>query len=188
MKDKTKKLSKYLSLILRHRPDKIGVTLDNAGWVNIDILLKAMRSKGNANWSRKILEEVVKNNDKKRFSISEDGKRIRASQGHSINVNLDYKPVEPPSQLFHGTVKSSLDSIWDNGLQKMKRHHVHLSTDTDTAKKVGSRRGNPIVLTIDSARMYDDGYIFYLSDNEVWLTDHVPSRYISFIVVKCVNE
>jgi len=181
VKDKTKRRSKYLSLILRHRPDKVGITLDDAGWVNVDTLLKAMKAKGDAGWSREILEEVVRNNDKKRFLISEDGKRIRASQGHSIDINLGYETVEPPTELFHGTVKSSLDSIWDNGLQKMKRHHVHLSTDTDTAKKVGSRRGNPIVLVIDSAQMYDDGYVFYLSDNEVWLTDHVPSQYISFV-------
>jgi putative RNA 2'-phosphotransferase len=181
MKDKAKKKSKYLSLILRHRPDLIGIKLDEAGWVKIDILLKAIKANGDKSWSREILEEVVRNNDKKRFSISEDGKRIRANQGHSVDIKLGYEPTEPPSCLFHGTVGKVLDSIWDNGLQKMKRHHVHLSADIETAKKVGSRRGSPIVLMIDATRMYEDGHEFYLSDNGVWLVDHVPSQYFSIV-------
>lgn len=180
MKDKTKKHSKFLSLILRHRPDIVGVTLDEAGWVDIDILLKAIKSEEDNSWSREELERIVRDNDKKRFSISDDGKRIRASQGHSIDVKLNYDPVEPPSHLFHGTIGKFLDDIWANGLQKMKRHHVHLSADIETAKQVGSRRGNPVVLMIDSVQMYKDGYIFYLSDNGVWLTDHVPHKYLSF--------
>ena len=179
MSNKIKKQSKFLSLILRHRPEKVGITLDSAGWINVDNLLKAMKRNGHTGWSRSVLAEVVRDNDKKRFSFSDDGKCIRANQGHSVEVNLEYDPVEPPSQLFHGTVGSSLDNIWDSGLQKMKRHHVHLSRDTETAKQVGSRRGNPIILLIDAAQMYSDGYVFYLSDNGVWLTDHVPSKYLS---------
>lgn len=168
-------------MILRHKPETVGVVLDKSGWIDIDILLSAIKSSGNSGWSRELLEEIVRDNDKKRFSISEDGKQIRANQGHSVKVNLDYEPTEPPSKLFHGTVKKFVDSIKVNGLQKMKRHHVHLSADVGTAKQVGSRRGSPVIFVVDATRMYKDGYEFYISDNGVWLTDHVPFKYLEFV-------
>ena len=171
--------SKFLSFVLRHEPGAIGVTLDRNGWVEIDHLVEQCRAHGKQ-LSREILETIVATSPKQRFAISEDGQRVRASQGHSIDVELGYAPQEPPEQLFHGTVSSSLPSIRSTGLQKMDRHHVHLSPDLATAQTVGMRRGKPVVLRIAAARMHRAGHVFFLSANGVWLTERVPPEYIEF--------
>jgi putative RNA 2'-phosphotransferase len=170
-------ISKFLSLVLRHKPQTIGIALDTEGWVPIDELLTAA-GKTKRPITREQLEEVVATNDKKRFSISADGQRIRANQGHSIEVDLNLRPVEPPELLYHGTVERFLASIREKGLVRGKRHHVHLSRDRETAQRVGQRRGRPIVLVIDAGRMHREGYTFYLSENGVWLTEAVPPQYM----------
>lgn len=176
---RTIKISKFLSLVLRHEPQTIGITLDSAGWVDVRTLLDAMTAHGFAILGEE-LREVVATNDKKRFAFSEDGSRIRASQGHSVEVELGYAPAALPELLYHGTVEKCLDSIRQSGLNKGERHHVHLSPDRVTADKVGQRRGRPVILTIGSGQMHRDGLPFYLSANGVWLTEHVPAQYIEF--------
>jgi putative RNA 2'-phosphotransferase len=178
-KQRTTKLSKFLSLVLRHQPETIGITLDSAGWVPVQELLDALRRKS---WpvSEAQLQEVVASSDKKRFSFSDDGLLIRANQGHSVDVELGYEPVVPPEVLFHGTVNEFLPSIREVGLIKGQRHHVHLSLEVTTAQSVGQRRGLPVILKIRSAEMHGDGHVFYVSDNGVWLTEHVPAKYIQF--------
>ena len=174
------KRSKFLSLVLRHRPEAIGVTLDENGWVDVDVLLEACREKGQG-MTREELAETVRTNDKQRFAFSPDGLRIRANQGHSVAVNLGLEPKTPPDVLYHGTTDRFLESILKQGLQKRKRHHVHLSRDPVTATSVGGRRGRPMVLHIDTARMHADGFLFYCSENNVWLTDEVPAEYIAVV-------
>jgi len=176
----TRKASKFLSLILRHKPETINIKLDSEGWVSVTDLLAGMHRKGWDTFTKENLEEVVKDNNKQRFSFNESKTKIRANQGHSIQVDLGLKPTEPPDNLFHGTVSKFMDSIKSEGLKKVSRQHVHLSVDITTANNVGSRRGKPVILTINSRRMYDDGYTFYLSKNGVWLTDQVPYCYIDF--------
>jgi putative RNA 2'-phosphotransferase len=171
--------SKFLSFVLRHQPDAIGIRLDPSGWVKVDQLLAACRAHGR-HLSRDELHQIVATSSKRRFALSADGERIRASQGHSVAVELDYPPSQPPEVLFHGTVASSLDAIRTNGLRKMKRHHVHLSPDVETARAVGGRRGQPVVLRVSAGRMHADGYVFYVSANGVWLTDEVPPAYLTF--------
>lgn len=171
------KLSKYLARHLRHQPEALGLTLDPGGWVAVDALLAAMRRHG-IELSRAQLDEIVARNNKQRFSFDETGTRIRANQGHSIPVDLQLAPATPPDALYHGTSKATIGPILREGLQKMRRQHVHLSRDKATAIKVGSRHGAPIVLLVDAAAMARDGYQFFLSDNGVWLTDHVPPRYL----------
>ena len=172
-------LSKFLSWVLRHEPGAIGLELDRNGWVEIDRLLEACRAHGEM-LSRDLLAEIVATSPKQRFAISEDGLRIRASQGHSIEIELGYQPEEPPELLFHGTVASSVAAIRADGLSRMERHHVHLSPDVATARSVGMRRGKPVVLRIAAGRMRRDGHVFFLSANGVWLTEHVPPGYIEF--------
>jgi putative RNA 2'-phosphotransferase len=162
---------------LRHRPDEIGIALDEQGWVAIDELLVACAAHGRP-IAREELEAVVATSDKRRFAVSDDGLRIRASQGHSVEVDLGYAPAEPPERLYHGTATRNLASIRAEGLNKGSRHHVHLSSDDATARSVGARYGKPIVLTIRAGEMARDGFPFYLSANGVWLTDHVPVRYV----------
>jgi putative RNA 2'-phosphotransferase len=171
--------SKFLSLVLRHEPDRIGVQLDNAGWIGVDELLAACRRHGTP-IERAELEEIVATSEKKRFAFSEDGQCIRASQGHSIEVSLGYAPQSPPSQLYHGTATWFLDSIRVEGLTKRERHHVHLSADMETAHKVGQRHGKPAVLIVNAQAMQAAGHSFYLSENGVWLTDQVPAEFIEF--------
>ena len=171
-------LSKTLSYILRHDPGKFGLTLDAQGWCVVDELLAALAARGTA-CTRELLETVVEQNDKKRFAFSPDGAKIRASQGHSLPVELAYTPARPPAVLFHGTADRFLDSILKAGLQKRQRHHVHLSPDVETALSVGRRHGRPVVLTVQAGRMAADGYLFYRSANGVWLTDAVPAGYLS---------
>jgi len=180
MDEKQKKIiSKFLSLILRHRPETIGLKLDNNGWADIEELL-SKSEKNNRLFSKEDLEEVVTTNDKQRFIFNESKTKVRANQGHSIEVELDLQSQVPPELLYHGTVEKFVTSIRTEGLQKMSRQHVHLSKDIETAEKVGSRRGEAIILCVSSGVMYKDGYIFYLSENGVWLTDNVPSVYVNF--------
>jgi putative RNA 2'-phosphotransferase len=169
--------SKFLSLVLRHHPEKIGLTLDDQGWVEIDALLAAANRSGKR-LTRPLLERVVRENDKQRFAISPDGKRIRASHGHSVQVDLGLTPVQPPDLLYHGTVARFLDSIREQGLVRGSRQYVHLSPDATTARKVGQRRGRPILLVVEAGRMWRDGGKFYLAPNGVWLTEAVPPRYL----------
>jgi putative RNA 2'-phosphotransferase len=178
MKVDVVKTSKFLSLVLRHQPQKIGLTLDSAGWVNVQELLAACNAHGKR-MTLAELEAVVRDNDKQRFAFSEDGLRIRASQGHSVEVELQYEPAIPPPILYHGTVKRFLASIKTNGLVKGNRHHVHLSADVNTAENVGNRRGKAIVLEVLSGQMHEDGYQFFLSANGVWMTDTVPPQYLT---------
>jgi putative RNA 2'-phosphotransferase len=173
------KISKFLSLILRHNPDMIGLPLDENGWADVEDLLARSARHGNI-FSREELEEVIATNDKQRFSFSEDKIRVRANQGHSIEVELQLEEKIPPVVLYHGTVEKFLSNIREEGLRKMTRHHVHLSKDRETAEKVGERRGSAIILTIRSEEMSRDGLVFYVSANGVWLTEHVPTKYIDF--------
>ncbi|WP_420551443.1 RNA 2'-phosphotransferase [Tenacibaculum aiptasiae] len=176
----TKRISKFLSLLLRHKPEKIGLTLDKNGWALVDELLIKSKKSGTS-FTRENLDYVVMTNDKKRFSFNDDKTKIRASQGHSIkNVEVLTETQTPPPFLYHGTVSKFISSIKEIGLQKMNRQHVHLSIDKETAIKVASRRGKAIILTVNSAEMYQKGYKFYISDNGVWLTDNVPSHFIQF--------
>jgi putative RNA 2'-phosphotransferase len=175
MKPELVSKSKFLSLVLRHKPEEIGLTLDPNGWADVHELL--IRSK----MDLQTLEEIVATNEKKRFAFNEDKTKIRASQGHSIEVDLQYKPAVPPSVLYHGTALRFLDSIMKTGLEKKGRQHVHLSKDTKTALDVGKRHGQPAVLEVDSKEMLARGHKFYLSDNGVWLTDNVPTMFLSHI-------
>jgi putative RNA 2'-phosphotransferase len=167
------RLSKRLSYVLRHRPDSVGLTLDDAGWVDVDELLAAL------GMTRDELEHVVATNDKRRFAFDQAGTRIRASQGHSVAVQLGLAPVEPPPVLFHGTPERNLAAIRAEGLRPGNRHAVHLSPDEATARVVGARRGRPVVLAVDAAAMAADGVVFTQSANGVWLVDAVPPRYLS---------
>lgn len=169
--------SKFLSLVLRHRPEHIGIALDSAGWVDVDELLAAAGRSGFA-LDRATLERVVADNDKRRFAFSDDGARIRASQGHSVAVELGLEPQAPPDVLFHGTATRFLDSIRREGLSPGSRTHVHLSEDEATAVEVGRRHGKPAVLRIDAGGMHRDGHAFVRSENGVWLTPAVPAGYI----------
>jgi putative RNA 2'-phosphotransferase len=170
--------SKFLSLVLRHAPEKIGVELDENGWIDVEILLEAMARNGKT-LTRSDLERIVTENDKKRFAFSENGLRIRANQGHSVEVDLALQPCIPPELLFHGTPEGFVASILSTGLNKGQRHHVHLSADRLTATKVGERRGLPIILEVQAGEMHRTGHIFYKSENGVWLVDAVPAVYIS---------
>lgn len=175
-----KKISKQLSYVLRHRPDSVGLELEDGGWVCVDSLLAALARNGQM-VSHPVLERVVAENDKQRFEFSEDGLRIRARQGHSADVELGYAPAMPPDVLFHGTATRFLESILQQGLVKGRRHHVHMSTNRETMLQVGMRHGKPVLLAIDTKQMYEDGYEFFVTGNEVWLTDHVPPKYLTAI-------
>ncbi|KUJ61504.1 RNA 2'-phosphotransferase [Flavobacteriaceae bacterium CRH] len=182
MNEKTaKNISKFLSLVLRHSPETINLKLDENGWADVEELILKCNNRGSQNqMTAELLNYVVENNDKKRFAFNDDKTKIRASQGHSISVELNLNEAEPSEFLYHGTVEKFLESIKKEGLQKMSRQHVHLSKDKETAIKVGGRRGVPQILTIKSGEMFKDGFKFYLSENNVWLTDEVPVRYIQF--------
>jgi putative RNA 2'-phosphotransferase len=179
MSDCAVRISKFLSLVLRHQPEKIGLNLSQSGWASVERLIEASRRHG-IEFTLDELQNIVASNDKRRFSLSEDGLWIRANQGHSIEVELGYAPAVPSEILYHGTAERFLASIKQQGLIKGKRHHVHLSADVDTATKVGRRHGKPVVLRIEAGRMRQDGFIFYLSSNGVWLTERVPARYLGF--------
>lgn len=175
----TKGISKFLSFVLRHSPETIGLSLDENGWANVDELLQKSSRDGKV-LTIEMLTHVVESNDKKRFAFNNDKSKIRASQGHSIEIELNLKAVTPPEQLYHGTVAKYLEGIKKEGLLKMSRQHVHLSKDKETAVKVGSRRGLAQILTVNAGEMHRAGFQFFLSDNGVWLTDSVPENYIAF--------
>lgn len=174
---RTVKVSKFLSRHLRHAPERIGITLDESGWVEIDALIAAAAAH-DFRFTRAELEHVVAVNDKKRFAV--EGGRIRASQGHSVDVDLDLPPATPPPYLFHGTVARNVAAIRAEGLRPMNRHAVHLSPDRETATRVGARRGRPVVLSVDAGALHRDGHVFQVSANGVWLTAAVPPAYIRF--------
>lgn len=177
-KERATHISKFLSLVLRHDPSAAGLTLDGQGWVAVDKLIAGAASNG-VLFTRNELAEVVRTSDKQRFALSPDGQQIRANQGHSVSVDLGLTPETPPAKLYHGTVERSVSSIMAEGLDKRARQHVHLSPDLDTATRVGSRRGQPIILEIAAAEMHEAGFSFFRSENGVWLTDKVPPQYIS---------
>lgn len=175
MDQQLKKISKYLSFLLRHKPDSIGLKLDNQGWASIDELIELTTD---IKLSREIIEIVVETNDKQRFSISDTGTKIKANQGHSITIDLNLAPTEPPAYLHHGTASRFLESILEKGITKQQRHHVHLTESLAVAKAVGSRYGKPVILCIDSQAMVKDGFDFFKTTNNVWLVDEVLPAYL----------
>jgi putative RNA 2'-phosphotransferase len=173
----TKNVSRLLSNVLRHKPSNIGIVLDKNGWVLVETLIEQL-NKHNYPTTLEELDTIVETNDKKRFAFNEDKSMIRASQGHSVKIDLQLEFKRPPMELYHGTVNRFVDSILRVGMSKMKRHAVHLSTEIETATQVGSRRGDAVILRVESGRMYNDGFKFQQSENGVWLTDEVPAKYI----------
>jgi putative RNA 2'-phosphotransferase len=172
-----KHLSKFLSLVLRHKPEEIGLKLDAQGWADVEDLLSKAQTQG---LTKALLEQIVRESDKQRFALSPDGLRIRANQGHSLEVNLDLKPATPPQWLYHGTARRHQAAILSQGLQKQARQHVHLSADRATALAVGKRYDSkPLLLRIAATEMQAQGLLFYLSANGVWLVEHVPPAYLS---------
>ena len=178
MADQLKHISKFMSLVLRHKPEEIGLQLDENGWVNVEELIEKINAKG-IKTTLEIINTIVETNDKKRFAFNEDKTMIRANQGHSIEVELNLTEQVPPEVLYHGTATRFLESILKTGLQKQSRQHVHLSATIETAKTVGSRHGKPVILTVDTKSMHEAGIKFFVSANNVWLTDAVPVQYIT---------
>lgn len=175
-----KNLSVFISLILRHKPEEIGITLDANGWAKVDDLLRGINNSGRK-ITFELLEEIVKTDNKSRYSFNEDKTLIRANQGHSIKVDVELKEATPPDILYHGTASRFLKSIMSNGIKPMSRLYVHLSKDVCTAISVGARHGKCVVLVIDTKSMVKDGVKFYLSSNNVWLVDYVDYKYIKEI-------
>jgi putative RNA 2'-phosphotransferase len=171
------RISKFLSLVLRHKPEEIGLKLNDEGWAHIEDLIDNSKQKG-FDLTIELLKRVVENNDKKRFSFSEDFSKIRANQGHSIDVNLQLKPTQPPVVLYHGTIKKNITSIFEKGLLKQNRNYIHLTNNYDLACTIGKRYGSPVVLEVAALQMHSKGYDFFISKNEVWLTDHIPPEFI----------
>jgi putative RNA 2'-phosphotransferase len=174
------KVSKYLSKHLRHQPERLGLKLAAGGWVEVDALLEAC-AKNNFPVTREELDEVVARNDKRRFSFDEAGRLIRANQGHSVEVDLQLERASPPAVLYHGTTERNARPILEGGLRRMARHHVHLSSDVETAKKVGARRGRPVVFEVNAQAMAAEGHAFYLSANGVWLVESVPPQHLRML-------
>lgn len=172
------KISKFMSMVLRHKPETIGLTLGKDGWVNVYEFIKAMNEHGH-NIDMVGLKNIIEKDTKGRYSLDPKENFIRANQGHSAPVDMEFKEVIPPKTLFHGTNKKVVDLIFKMGLQKMTRHHVHLSLKEDVAVAVGSRRGSPVVLEVDAEQMHHDGFKFFISENGVYLTDSVPAKYLS---------
>ena len=176
-----KQTSKFLSLVLRHKPATIGIVLDENGWVDVSELIEKINAKNSKeNLSFEFLQRVVTENDKQRFIFNADKTRIRANQGHTVNIELGLEPTPPPTVLYHGTAIANIESIKKTGINKGKRQHVHLSANTETATKVGARHGKPVILTINTEKMHQDGITFFCSENGVWLTDFVAVEYIVF--------
>ena len=171
------RVSKLLSKHLRHRPERLGLRIAPGGWVGVEALLAACAAAGFP-LSRAELAEVVASNDKQRFALDPSGARIRANQGHSVDVDLQLEPATPPAVLYHGTGERAVASILAEGLRKLRRHHVHLSADRETARRVGARHGRPVVFAVDAAGLARDGATFFRSENGVWLVDAVPPRYL----------
>lgn len=173
----SKKLSVFLSLVLRHQPQAAGIDLDKNGWADVEALLRGVNATGRK-INREILEEIVRTDEKGRYSFDVTGKKIRANQGHSVSVDVELKEKLPPEFLYHGTASRFLDAIFAEGLKPMSRLYVHLSPDVATAVKVGKRHGKVVVLTVESGKMADDGITFYQSANGVWLTKRVLPKYL----------
>lgn len=173
----TTSISKFLSLVLRHQPETIGIELDQNGWTDVVTLLEKSNSYG-IKLDIETLKHIVETNSKKRFAFNDTFDRIRASQGHSVEIELGYTNQKPPEILFHGTGEKSVQSILDTGLQKQNRQQVHLSADLETAIKVGQRHGKPFVFKVLAEQMFNDKFQFFISDNGVWLTDNVPTKYL----------
>lgn len=171
-----KETSKYMSLILRHKPDAIGITLDEHGWANVDELIAGIAKDNEFNME--ILEEIVRTDEKQRYSFNEDKTLIRANQGHSIPVDVELEEKEPPEILYHGTGEKYVSSIDAQGLIPKSRLYVHLSKDEETAVKVGSRHGKSVIYIVKAKQMHDDGYKFFISANGVWLTKEAPAKYL----------
>lgn len=169
--------SRFLSLVLRHKPEEIGLTLDPQGWAAVEDLLARLPFA----LTRDDLNQLVASSDKQRFALSEDGQRIRANQGHSVAVELDLPATKPPAVLYHGTATANLTSILSDGLDRRARHHVHLSATVETALKVGARHGTPVVLQVDAEGMAAAGHCFFLSDNGVWLVERIPPEFLTVI-------
>jgi putative RNA 2'-phosphotransferase len=174
-----KETSKYMSLILRHKPEVIGISLDEHGWANVDELIEGIAK--TQKFDMDILEEIVRTDEKQRYSFNEDKTKIRANQGHSVQVDVELEETEPPEELWHGTGEKFVSAIDEQGLIPKSRLYVHLSKDEETAKKVGSRHGRPVLYIVSSGQMYRDGYKFYLSKNGVWLTKKVSVKYLKKI-------
>ena len=169
----------FISLILRHKPEVIGITLDEHGWADIHALIDGINATGRHHLTQETLEEIVRTDEKQRYAFNEDHTRIRANQGHSISVDVELEQRTPPSVLYHGTGEKYADAIGREGLIPKSRLYVHLSSDMETARKVGCRHGRPVIYQVDCRRMVQDGFPFYLSANKVWLTKEVPARYLS---------
>ncbi len=178
--DPKTRLSRFISLILRHKPEAAGIQLDEHGWASVEALIQGINGTGRS-LDNALLEEIVRTDEKGRYSFNEDRTKIRANQGHSLPVDVELREAEAPAVLYHGTATRFLDCILREGLKPMGRLYVHLSKDYDTAVKVGSRHGKPVVLRVDAARMQEDGCRFYLSRNDVWLTEQVPFRYLCVV-------
>jgi len=171
------RISKFLSLVLRHKPDEVGIVLDENGWTDLQVLIDKANKTG-FELTREIIQYVVDTNSKKRFALSDDRNRIRANQGHSVEVDLGYTTQTPPATLYHGTSEKAVPQILKTGLNRMQRHHEHLSADIETAIKVGQRHGKPFVFEVSAKQMADEGYEFFLSGNGIWLTDNVPVEFL----------
>lgn len=170
------KLGRFLSLVLRHQPEAAGIRLDEHGWADVQQLLEGVSKTGRL-IDMDTLERIVRENSKQRYRFNEDHTKIRANQGHSLDVDVELKRADPPQYLYHGTAERFLPAIRAQGLMKMSRQYVHLSQSFETALQVGRRHGRPVVLTVDAAAMTRDGAVFYLAENGVWLCEHVPARY-----------
>lgn len=179
MIDASKSKSKFLSLLLRHKPEIIGLTLDENGWASIEELINKAQLHGFPITFEE-LHAIIRSNDKQRFAMSADQRLIRANQGHSLKVDLQLQPSIPPEVLYHGTAERNLASIKVHGILKGKRHHVHLSMDQQTALAVGSRYGKPIIIEVDTQKMIKDNFTFFQTANGVWLTGFVPPQYLCF--------
>ena len=173
---KLTEISRFMSLILRHKPETIGICLDEHGWADVQELIEGIAEKYEFN--QEILEEIVRTDNKQRYSFNEDKTLIRANQGHSIPVDVELEEKEPPEELWHGTAEKYVTSIEQQGLLAKSRLYVHLSKEQETAVKVGARHGKPVLYRVKSGQMYRDGYKFYLSKNGVWLTKQVPVKYL----------
>ncbi len=179
MSNRLVRTSKFLSYVLRHEPEALGLELEPGGWAKVDHLLEQARRQGRA-LDRQLLEQVIEQGEKNRFSLTDDGTKIRANYGHSIDVDLDLTPMSPPPTLFHGTAERALSSIRTEGLKPQSRQYVHLSSTPEEANSVGGRHGQPVVLRVAAKRLHEEGYTFYKSTDAVWLTQRVPPRYLEF--------
>lgn len=174
------RISVFISLVLRHKPEAAGITLDEHGWADVEELLSGINRSGRK-INMSLLEEIVRTDKKQRYRFSEDKTLIRANQGHSVPVDVELEEKEPPEFLYHGTADRSIKAIMIEGLKPMSRLYVHLSQDMETAKKVGKRHGNPVLLKVRSGQMSRDGIKFYLSENGVWLVKGVEAKYFNVV-------